>query len=438
MSCYDFLCSLSSVHPQSRQKGIYSVCTTHPLVLDATLLRGRGGEHVIIETTANQVNQFGGYTGMTAKDFVSRLMERARQLDVPPDCFVLGSDHAGPFPWRNEASSTAMARARRLVADSVLAGYVKIHLDASMHLADDPGDRRSPLDPRVGAQRTAELCKAAEDSWKDLRSQEHVVQAPLYVIGTDVPAPGGIESGAAEPQVTRPEELEESIETCRRAFRAKGLDGAWERVIAVVVQPAVEHDESTVYRYDREKVRALVGARREMSARTVFEAHATDYQTAKALREMVEDNFSILKVGPSLTGAVREALFLMDHVEEALATLLPGFVRSRVAESLDEAMLANPSHWKSYYLGDEAKVSFLRKYGLSDRCRYYWGAPSVNAAVAHMMNNLRSIVIPIALLNQYFPRQSLRIRAGSLTPDPESIVRAQVDEVLDEYTAAVR
>ena len=437
MTCYDFLCSLSARHPQGMQKGIYSVCTTHPLVLDAALLRVRRGERIIIETTANQVNQFGGYTGMTAKDFLGRVRARALQLDAPLDHVVFGSDHAGPFPWRTEPASMAMEKARGLVAESVLAGYSKIHLDASMHLADDPGDRSLPLDPRIGAQRTAELCKVAEDSWTCLRSQGKDTPAPLYVIGTDVPAPGGTESGAADPKVTLPDELERTVEVCREAFQAQGLEEAWDRVIAVVVQPAVEHGESNVHRYTRDKVRSLVEARRTMCARIVFEAHATDYQTAKALREMVQDDFSILKVGPSLTGAVREALFLMDHIEEALVALHPGFSLSKVAETLEKAMLANPSHWRSYYQGDEAKVSFLRKYGLSDRCRYYWGAPSVNAAIERMMNNLRSMDIPMALMNQYFPRQSSRIQEASLDPDPESIIRAQINEVLEKYGAAV-
>jgi len=436
MTCYELLRSLSDV-PAQKQRGLYSVCSTHPAVLDATLLRGRRGEMVIIETTANQVNQFGGYTGMTARDFILRTRERARHLDVPLECIVFGSDHAGPFPWRNEVASSAMKRARGLVEDSVREGFVKIHLDASMHLADDMGDRTRPLDPRVGAERSAELCQAAENAWEDRRSRERDAPPPLYVIGTDVPAPGGTESGAAAPQVTTPRELEDSVEMCRKAFAARGLDSAWERVIAVVVQPAVEHGEHTVHRYDRSKVHALVEARRKNHRGRVFEAHATDYQTAGGLRQMVEDDFAILKVGPSLTGAVREALFLMDHVEEALAALRPGFQPSRVAEALEVAMLANPSYWKSYYRGDVATVSFLRKYGLSDRCRYYWGVPLVSAATERMMSNLRSAEIPMALLNQYFPRQAVRIQEGSLAPDPGSIIRAQVDEVLDKYTAAV-
>jgi D-tagatose-1,6-bisphosphate aldolase subunit GatZ/KbaZ len=100
-------------------------------------------------------------------------------------------------------------------------------------------------------------------------------------------------------------------------------------------------------------------------------------------------------------------------------------------------MVSNPDHWKSYYQGDEAEKRFLRKFGLSDRCRYYWGVPAVTRAVDQLLANLRSVEIPLALLNQYMPRQSLRVQEGALPLDPDSLIRAQVDEVLARYAAAV-
>ncbi len=437
MTCYEMLLSLSPDSRGSGQKGVYSVCTTHAAVLEAALMRGRRGENLVIETTANQVNQFGGYTGMTAKDFIQRIREKMKILNIPSEAIVFGSDHAGPFPWRNEPEARAMEKARCLVAESVLAGYTKIHIDASMHLADDPGNRTRPLEPRVGARRSAELCKVAEESWESMRGRVPGTPAPLYVIGTDVPAPGGTESGAAEPQVTTAEELEESVALCHETFLSFGLEKAWERVIAVVVQPAVEHGERIVHRYDRKKVQGLVVARKKLIPKTVFEAHATDYQTEGALRQMVQDGFAILKVGPSLTGAVREALFLLEYVEEACSSIEKELKRSKLADVLEQAMVSNPDHWKSYYQGDEAEKRFLRKFGLSDRCRYYWGVPAVTHAVDQLLANLRSVEIPLALLNQYMPRQSLRVQEGALPLDPDSLIRAQVDEVLARYATAV-
>lgn len=436
MDCYDLLRGLPVRSEHGAPAGVYAVCSIHPLVIDAALHRAAAsGSPLLIETTSNQVNQLGGYTGMTPAHFMRWITERMESMGVPPGSIAFGSDHAGPFPWRHEPAAGAMDKAATLVAQCAEAGYVKIHLDATMHLADDAGDRRRALDPRLVARRTAELCKAAEIAWRDRRRQDRAPQEPVYVVGTDVPAPGGTESSAGAPDVTRPEDLLENLRLCREAFTEQGLQEAWKRVIAVVVQPAVEHGEIVVHHYDRRKVRQLVNAGRKLSG-LVFEAHATDYQAPRALREMVEDGFAILKVGPSLTGAVREALFLLEHIESTLSRLSPGMKRSSVSEALEAAMLADPRHWKAYYRGNEEELAFARKFALSDRCRYYWGVPSVKEAVERLIANLRAREIPLGLMSQYFPRQYVRIQNGELTADPESIIKAQADEVLAQYDAA--
>jgi D-tagatose-1,6-bisphosphate aldolase subunit GatZ/KbaZ len=48
---------------------------------------------------------------------------------------------------------------------------------------------------------------------------------------------------------------------------------------------------------------------------------------------------------------------------------------------LDDTMLAQPKHWAKHYPGSSAEQRLLRRYGLSDRCRYYWGEAAVVAAV---------------------------------------------------------
>ncbi|MGA2378212.1 MAG: class II D-tagatose-bisphosphate aldolase, non-catalytic subunit [Spirochaetia bacterium] len=434
MECYDFLRRLAASRLQGAAEGIYAVCSSHPNVIEAALARARGAR-LLIETTSNQVNQSGGYTGLTPSMFAQWIAERASVHHVPPGNIVLGGDHIGPYPWRREPSARAMEKAKALAGDCVKAGYGKIHLDASMHAADDPGDRRHPLDPKVSAERAAEICEAAESAWRSVRAPGDD-RAPLYVIGTDVPVPGGTESGAQAPKITSVEDLQKTIGLCGDSFRRKGLGDAWERVIAVVVQPGVEHGEEIIHRYRREKVAPLVSALGSLGSLS-FEAHATDYQTPSALRTMVQDGFAILKVGPSLTGAVREALFLLTHVEEALSSLHPRMIPSRLPEALEAAMLADPAHWATYYHGEEKQLAFARMYGLSDRCRYYWGVPSVKSAVEHLLENLRGTPIPLSLLRQYFPRQYADIQDGTLETAPEAIIRAHIDRVLEIYAVAV-
>ncbi len=157
------LLELARANRAGEAAGIYSVCSADRSVLEAAMTQARSdGVLVLVEATTNQVNQFGGYTGMTPRDFRSFVRSIADEVGLPATRFVLGGDHLGPHTWRSEGSDAAMARARDLVRDYVLAGFTKIHLDASMRLADDPADR--PLDEATVAERAADLCAVAEET----------------------------------------------------------------------------------------------------------------------------------------------------------------------------------------------------------------------------------------------------------------------------------
>ena len=81
--------------------GVYSVCSAHPLVIRAALELARDrGQLAVIEATCNQVNQDGGYTGMTPRAFAALVTGMAVEVGLPADDLVLGGDHLGPQPWR--------------------------------------------------------------------------------------------------------------------------------------------------------------------------------------------------------------------------------------------------------------------------------------------------------------------------------------------------
>lgn len=387
---------------------------------------------LLIESTSNQVNQFGGYTGQTPAQFAVFVKEIAASMSFPVERIVFGGDHLGPHVWRNESSASAMQKAEELVRSCVLAGYTKIHLDASMHLADDPGDRQKPLADEIVSQRAATLCRIAEDAHRQL---PHGSPAPLYVIGTEVPIPGGEVLEARAPQVTKIESLSQTIYTAERAFSQLVLEAAWKRVIAIVVQPGVEFGDQIVFPYLPEKTLQL-SAFAEAGWQGVYEAHSTDYQTPQALRQMVRDHFAILKVGPWLTFAFREAIFALAQIEQEWLGARKSVDLSRVREALETAMLADPQFWKSYYYGDEAALRFARKYSLSDRCRYYWPQPAVAAALQTLIANLHAHPAPFSLLSQYLPTQANALREGQIENDPTPLFRHKIGEVLDHYAYA--
>ena len=342
-------------------EGIYSVCSAHRQVIEAAVLQAKADQSpLLIEATCNQVNQEGGYTGMTPSDFRDYVRAIAAEFSFSTDRLILGGDHLGPNPWRSEPAVRAIAAAKTMVEAYVRAGFTKVHLDASMACADDP---RALSDEAVAA-RAADLCQAAE-------SVADSASTPYYIIGTEVPVPGGAHEDLQELAVTRVEDLAGTIDIHREVFKARGLERAWERVIGVVVQPGVEFDHARVIDYQPEKAKALSEAilRHE---RLVYEAHSTDYQTEAALTNLVRDHFAILKVGPGLTYAAREALFALSHIEQEWVTDRP---LSDIRAKLDQVMMAQPKYWEPYYGGTEAERALARKYSFSDRLRYYWARP---------------------------------------------------------------
>jgi D-tagatose-1,6-bisphosphate aldolase subunit GatZ/KbaZ len=298
-----------------------------------------------------------------------------------------------------------------------------------MACADDPA---GALDEEVVTERTISLCLAAEEARMGLPEG---APAPVYVIGTEVPIPGGETAESGAPAVTAVGDLSSALELALDGFQHAGLSEAWERVIAVVVQPGVEFGDAVVYDYEPDRAREL-SAFVEGLPRLVFEAHSTDFQQAEALRAMVRDHFAILKVGPGLTFSMREALFALEAIERELLAGRADAEPSGLREVLGAAMLAHPGHWRPYVTGDEAEQRLARAFGYSDRSRYYWARPELRGAVARLFANLSGRPIPPTLLSQYLPEQYRAVREGSLEPSPEDLVRHKVLRTLDRYAAA--
>jgi D-tagatose-1,6-bisphosphate aldolase subunit GatZ/KbaZ len=411
--------------------GTYAVCSSNPWVLESAIRQVVHDNSLLhIESTSSQVNQFGGYSGQTPRQFAENLCQVARNAGLPAESVLLGADHLGPYPWRGEGSASAMEKGRQLAHQCVLAGYQKVHLDASMSCAGDP----TPLDQNTIAERAAHLCAAAENAVQELPVRS---AAPVYVIGTEVPTPGGEVGPGQPPAVTTAEDASSTLEAFANAFHKHGLSAAWERVVGLVVQPGVEFGDDVVWDYDAQKTRALTAALPAHPA-MVYEAHSTDYQGAGALAQMVKDHFAILKVGPALTFAFREAVFALSAIERELLGSRPATRLSRVREELEAAMLRNPIHWRPYCHGDAMELQLARAFSLSDRCRYYWDEPSVQKELNQLLTNLAACRMPIGLVSQYLPLECESLRRGALKADPSAMVHHHIRAVLATYADACR
>ncbi len=404
------------------QQGVYSVCCAHPRVIRAALELARDRRQVAaIESTCNQVNQDGGYTGMTPEQFAEQVRATARDVGLPADQLVLGGDHLGPQPWRTLSADAAMAKAITMIEAYARAGYGKLHLDCSMSCADDP----EALSDAVIADRAARLAHAVEGALDDRAAR------PVYVIGTEVPAPGGMGGGHAIVP-TAPASVSETWRAHEQAFTHIGLTDALARVVAIVVQPGLDFGNEDVARFApgeagdlAETVLALDGA--------VYEAHSTDYQDTGSYHALVRLHFAILKVGPAATFALREAIYALEFI----ARELPGWdARYSVRAALEAAMLANPAHWASHYAGNAEQQAYLRHFSYSDRVRYYWTEPPVEAAVAGLFGFFDIRALPLPLISQFLPQHVRAVSNGEVAATAAALCSANIRLALAPYADA--
>jgi D-tagatose-1,6-bisphosphate aldolase subunit GatZ/KbaZ len=288
------------------------------------------------------------------------------------------------------------------------------------------GDDAEPLSESTLAQRAAQLCSVAEAAWREVGGEP-----PVYVIGTEVPVPGGATEELHDLAVTTPQAAGATIAAHRDAFKRMGLAAAWSRVIALVVQPGVEFDHHKVIDYVPERAQVLsdfIAA----DPQFVFEAHSTDYQTPASLQHLVRDHFAILKVGPGATYALRETLWGLA----AIGRELPGGdAEEDLRQVALQTMYADPRHWRGHYR-DPARTALDLQFSLSDRIRYYWPYPQIQAACESLLNRLRRTALPLTLLSQYLPHQYDAVRAGQLPASADALLADGIARALRPYMRA--
>ena len=411
--------------------GIESVCSANEFVLEVALKRSKlFNAPALIEATANQVNQFGGYTGMYPKDFYEMVLKMAAEIGVPENHIILGGDHLGPLTWQNLPETEAMEKSETLVYQYARAGFTKIHLDTSMKVADDP---EGLLSTETIARRGATLYKAAMKGYEELKAEKPDAMRPVFVIGSEVPIPGGAQEAEDTLAVTKPEAFRDTVATYRRVFKEEGIEDGMNDVVAVVTQPGVEFGDDQVFLYDHDAATELCAALKEFPE-VCFEGHSTDYQSKECLKRMVEDGIAILKVGPALTYGLRESLFSLSMMEKEL---VPEEKQAHFIETLEKVMLEKPDNWKKHYHGDEKQLALCRKYSFSDRCRYYIGLPEVVESINKLFENLREYPIPMNMLHQYMPISYIKVRDGIIPLDPRELALDGVVAFMEDYEYAI-
>ncbi|MDO6591903.1 tagatose-6-phosphate kinase [Loktanella sp. D2R18] len=396
-----------------------SVCSAHPDVIAACLRLAKERDvPVIIEATSNQVNQFGGYTGMNPADFIAFALGIAKDTGVDPERIIFGGDHLGPQAWRSEPPQVAMEKAREMIAAYVAAGFTKIHLDCSEGCAGEPAQVGDDL----CAARAADLAQVAEGA----STAPHTLS---YIVGTEVPPPGGARHDDETVLPTDPADAARTISITKQAFAAAGLAHVWPRVRALVVQPGLEFAPAHVHKFDETQPDFLTPVLAD-EAQMSFEAHSTDYQVPSVFRDLARRHFSVMKVGPALTFAYRQAIYALAAVQ-AWREDGPG-----VPAVMAALMADDPGYWAGHYHGDEPMQKLMCHFGYADRIRYYWAKPEAQKAVAELEAKIDTDPPADPALMQYFSHDVIE-RAAVLQDrglaTAKSFVHAQIELALAPY-----
>jgi D-tagatose-1,6-bisphosphate aldolase subunit GatZ/KbaZ len=299
-------------------------------------------------------------------------------------------------------------------------------------VADDPTDQM--LSDETIARRGAILYEACEEAYQELLKKNPDEVRPAFIIGSEVPIPGGAQEAEDSISVTKPEAVEKTLAVYREQFEKRGLKNAFDNIIGIVVQPGVEFGDADIFHYNRTNAAELTSAMKKYD-NIVLEGHSTDYQSPKELKEMVEDGIAILKVGPALTFSLREGLFALSMMEKQL---VPEEKQAHFIEVMEEVMMENPGNWKKHYHGTEEQLAIKRKYSFSDRCRYYFAQPKMQEAIKKLFRNLSEVEIPLSMLRQYMPQQYIKVRDGVLPLDAKELAEDCVVHLVEDYNYATK
>ena len=131
----------------------------------------------------------------------------------------------------------------------------------------------------------------------------------------------------------------------------------------------------------------------------VFEAHSTDYRTW----------FRLLKVGPELTFAMREALYGLDYIAGEMGH---DWKERSVEATMEAEMLADPGYWAAHYSGEPDHERVLWHFSYSDRIATTGRPRRRKTRYNILFSHLDETGIPAVLVSQFLPALYPRVFNG--------------------------
>ena len=395
------------------KKSLPSFCTSNFDVLKVLMIFSKYHQlPTLIESTSNQVNQFGGYTGLKPLQFKQKVDKLCKSVKLPSKLLIIGGDHLGPLPWKNVNKKSAMKNAKILVKKCLNAKYKKIHIDTAIVCRDEKN-----IDRNIIVNRCEEILKSLTKN--DLKNV-------FIVVGTEVPFAGG--GDHLKPVITKLESIKKEYLLYSKIFKQKKI--LKKKPFALVIDPGIGFNNLAITTTN------LFGFRKKNSFSKknnfYFEAHSSDYQSRTDLKRLVENNFKFLKVGPELTYIYSKSIFKMQSIEKLIYT--------KKLSDIDSVLLSemniNKKYWKSYYKGPKKKIDFLLFNSYLDRSRYYWNKKKVINSKKILFKNINKLNENLFLRSFNLTKRKLKIKKLLKLSNTDFITYLFLEKVFAKYYSA--
>ena len=364
---------------------------------------------VLIESTSNQVNQYGGYSGLKPFQFEKKIRRLAKFIKLNNKSLMIGGDHLGPLPWKDLDEATAMKNSKKLVKDCLKAKYEKIHIDTAIICR---GEKK--IDRHTVIQRCDEILSVF--SKKDFDNV-------FLVIGTEVPFAGGGHAIKSSP--TTFESIKEEIDLYSTILKKK-------KKFALVIEPGIGFGNFSVI---QAKLKNF-GKRLIFSKKNnfVYEAHSSDYQKISSLKKLVKNNFKFLKIGPELTYFYAKSIFKMEEFEKK--SYKNNF--SNIKNIILKEMKNNNSYWIDYYKAKKKKLDNLKFNSYLDRLRYYWSSKNILNSKKKLFININKINKKKFIRYTDFKEKDLILKEKLKLNNSEFIIYKSIEPILKRYYSACK
>lgn len=348
------------------KKPLPSFCTSNFDVIKAIFLYVKKKKYpVLLECTSNQVNQFGGYTGLNPREFNKKVKSLNSEIKIRKENIILGADHLGPLPWKNFDKKKAFLNAKQLLRLIVKENFTKIHLDTTIKCRNDKN-----LNLEEIRSRFLELFNIIP---------KRKLNKIYFVAGSEVPFAGG---GDFNQNISKLEDIKNDYLIYDSAINFNKS----QKEFALVIEPGMSFTNNKVFKPKIKNLKKIIKFSRKK--RIFFEAHSTDYQKMNVLKKLVKANFKFLKVGPELTFKYHDSLKFMLNLEKKI---IPKNDLSKLNENLKKIMNKNKKYWKSYYKGSISKINYLKFNSKLDRIRYYWSDKLIEKSKKKLFKNICKI-----------------------------------------------